>query len=62
MNETKSFYRALRQCGTDFQMMQMFMVGRSRAQLKSKFKMESRRNPRLVDMALDPKSRVKLGE
>ena len=62
VNETKSFYRALRQCGTDFQMMQMFMVGRSRAQLKSKFKMESRRNPRLVDMALDPKSRVKLGE
>jgi hypothetical protein len=31
-------------------------------QLKRKFKVESRKNPRLVDMALDPKCKVKLGE
>jgi hypothetical protein len=58
--ETKSFYRALRQCGTDFSMMQMFLEGRSRSQLKSKYKLELRKNGRLVDMALDPKSKLKL--
>jgi hypothetical protein len=41
-------------------MMQMFLPNRTRGQLKNKFKMESRKHPRLVDMALDPKSRVKL--
>ena len=60
VDETKSFYRALRQCGSDFSMMQMFLPNRTRGQLKNKFKMESRKHPRLVDMALDPKSRVKL--
>ena len=58
--ETKSFYKALRQCGTDFSMMQMFLEGRSRGQLKSKYKLELRKNGRLVDMALDPKSKLKL--
>jgi hypothetical protein len=58
--ETKSFYRALRQCGTDFSMMQMFLEGRTRSQLKSKYKLELRKNGRLVDMALDPKSKLKL--
>mmetsp|Transcript_22976 Transcript_22976/g.41012 ORF Transcript_22976/g.41012 Transcript_22976/m.41012 type:complete len:696 (+) Transcript_22976:388-2475(+) len=55
VDETKAFYRALRQCGADFGMMQHFCEGRTRAQLKRKFKVESRRNPRLVDMSLDPK-------
>ena len=60
VDETKLFYRALRQCGTDFTMMQMFLVGRTRSQLKSKFKIEGRKNARLVDMALNPRSKVKL--
>jgi len=58
--ETRTFYRALRQCGCDFGMMQMFLPKRTRNQLKRKFKVEQRMKPRLVDMALDPKMRVKL--
>jgi hypothetical protein len=60
VDETRAFYRALRQCGSDFSMMQMFLPGRSRSQLKSKFKLEQRRHPRLVDLALDPRKVVKL--
>jgi len=60
VTETKSFYRALRQCGTDFSMMEMFLVGRTRSQLKRKFKIESRKNARLIDMALNPRQKVKL--
>ena len=60
VNETKSFYRALRQCGTDFSMMEMFLVGRTRSQLKRKFKIESRKNARLIDMALNPRQKVRL--
>jgi len=60
VNETRLFFRALRQCGTDFSMMLNFLEGRTRTQLKRKYKMESRKNPRLVDMALDPKMKVKL--
>ena len=51
VEETKTFYRAMRQCKADFGMMQYFCEGRTRAQLKRKFMVESRRNPRLmVDM------------
>ncbi|KAL3804524.1 hypothetical protein HJC23_002563 [Cyclotella cryptica] len=60
VDETKAFYRALRQCGTDLSMMQIFLPNRTRGQLKNKLKSESRKHPKLVDMALDPKSRVKL--
>jgi hypothetical protein len=52
VEETKTFYRALRQCGADFGMMQHFCEGRTRAQLKRNFQVESRRNPRLVDELL----------
>ncbi|KAL3815883.1 hypothetical protein ACHAXA_010273 [Cyclostephanos tholiformis] len=58
--ETRAFYDALRQCGTDFGLMQMYCTGRTRMQLKRKFKVESRKNARLVDMALDPKCKVRL--
>ena len=58
--ETRSFYNALRQCGTDFELMQMYCIGRTRVQLKRKYKIESRTNPRLVDMALDPKCKMRL--
>ncbi|KAL9183984.1 hypothetical protein ACHAXT_002070 [Thalassiosira profunda] len=59
-DETRAWYRALRQCGTDFGMMAAFLPGRTRAQLKRKYKSEGRRHPKLVDMALDPRSRVRL--
>ncbi|KAL3781533.1 hypothetical protein ACHAW5_005430 [Stephanodiscus triporus] len=58
--ETRTFFDALRQCGPDFGLMQTFCPGRTRMQLKRKFKVESRKNARLVDMALDPKCKVKL--
>jgi len=62
VEETRMFYRALRMCGTDFGMMKAFIGGRTREQIRRKFKQESKRNPRLVDMSLDPRyaRRVKL--
>lgn len=50
--ETVRFYRALNQCGTDFSMMQKFFPGRTRQELKSKFKREDRKNPDLISKAL----------
>ncbi len=37
MEETRTFYHALRQCGTDFSLMQAFFPNRTRKQLKFKF-------------------------
>jgi len=37
IEETRQFYDALRQCGTDFTMMQAFFPTRTRRQLKFKF-------------------------
>lgn len=50
--ETIRFYRALNQCGTDFSMMLSLFPHRTRAELKSKFKREDRRNPDMVSKAL----------
>jgi hypothetical protein len=64
VEETRIFYNALRQCGTDFTLMTGFFPagsgqrGRTRRQLKSKFLAESRRNPKLIELAL--KNRVAL--
>ena len=58
LDETRTFYGALRQCGTDFTLMTGFFPaasgrrGRTRRQLKSKFLAESRKNPKLVNLAL----------
>ena len=67
VEETRTFYNALRQCGTDFTLMTGFFPaggggqrGRTRRQLKSKFLAESRRNPKLIELAL--KNRIPLGE
>jgi hypothetical protein len=40
--------------------MQLYCLGRTRVQLKRKYKIESRVNPRLIDMALDPKCKMRL--
>jgi transcription factor TFIIIB component B'' len=38
LEETRMFYQALRQCGTEFSMMQSFFPHRSRRELKLKFR------------------------
>lgn len=73
--ETKLFYEALRQVGQDFGTMEEYFKmtasgeenaqglfrPRSRRMLKQKFKMESNKNPRLVEAALNPRARKKVG-
>jgi len=66
VDETRKFYVALRQCGTDFSTMESFFDGadegneRTRKQLKSKYKRECRNNLNLIDMAMDPKVQLPL--
>eukprot|EP00980_Cylindrotheca_fusiformis_P004202 scaffold912_cov119-Cylindrotheca_fusiformis.AAC.18 len=55
MDETKRFYEALRQLGTDFCSMEAFFENRTRKQLKRKYTAELSKNPELVEMALNPK-------
>jgi len=50
--ETLHFFRALRQCGTEFSLMQSFFPGRTRRQLKLKFHREEREHPELVKQTL----------
>lgn len=52
--ETRKFYMALRQFGTDFTTMELMFPGtRDRRQLKNKFKKEERERPDLVYRYLD---------
>ncbi len=66
VQETRKFFLALRQCGTDFSTMENFFDGtdggnkRTRKQLKSKYKRECRKNLKLIDMAMDPKVQLPL--
>jgi len=62
LDETKRFFEALRQMGTDFCAMEHFFENRTRKQLKRKYQAELVRNPSLVEMALDPKKKAKVGE
>jgi transcription factor TFIIIB component B'' len=62
LQETKRFFEALRQLGTDFCSMEAFFENRSRKQLKRKYRTELIRNPALVEMALDPRNKTKVGE
>eukprot|EP01089_Gocevia_fonbrunei_P012234 TRINITY_DN2830_c0_g2_i2.p1 TRINITY_DN2830_c0_g2~~TRINITY_DN2830_c0_g2_i2.p1 ORF type:complete len:147 (-),score=45.38 TRINITY_DN2830_c0_g2_i2:4-444(-) len=43
---------ALRQCGSDFSMIQMLFPKRDRRQIRNKFKREEKENPFMVDEAL----------
>jgi hypothetical protein len=61
VKETKLFYEALRQLGTDFGSMEAFFDDRTRKQLKRKFRSESVKNPKLIEMALDPKYQKEIG-
>lgn len=50
--ETIRFYRALHAAGTDFSLLTPLFPGRSRHEIKMKFKREERRNRVLIDRAL----------
>ena len=62
LKETERFFEGLRQLGTDFCSMEAFFDNRSRKQLKRKYRTELIRNPSLVEMALDPRNKTKVGE
>lgn len=63
VENTKLFYRALRQCGTDFDTMQSFFSGKmDRKQLKKKYLVECRRNSKLIDLAMNPLAQVPIGK
>ncbi|CAG9332531.1 unnamed protein product [Blepharisma stoltei] len=51
-DETEMFYTALQLFGTDFELIANFMKKRTRNQIKSKFKKESKNNPGRVDHAI----------
>ena len=59
--ETAKFYEALMQLGTDFSSMEAFFQDRNRKQLKRKYTNELKKNPNLIEMALNPKCQKKVG-
>jgi len=60
IEETRRFYSALQQCGTDFTLMLTQFPGRTQKQLKNKFRKETKDQPDLISKALDPKSAIPL--
>lgn len=60
VQDTRNFYLALRQCGTDFSTMENLFNGedgstkRTRKELKSKYLRETKKNLKLIDMAMNP--------
>lgn len=53
--EVAKFYRALGQWGTDFALIAQMFPHRTRKQIKSKFILEEKRRPRLIELALSNK-------
>lgn len=51
-DETSQFYKALSQWGTDFNLIAQLFPGRSRRQIKAKYKLEERRNPGKLHLAV----------
>lgn len=49
---TELFYTALGMCGTDFERIACLFPGKSRAQIKNKFKVEERTNPAMINRIL----------
>lgn len=52
VDDTRKFFDALRQCGTDFSTIAALFPGRNRLHVKRKFVIESKLHPKLVDAAL----------
>jgi transcription factor TFIIIB component B'' len=72
VQDTRRFFSALRQCGTDFTTMETIFNApgdadpvqvqyRTRKQLKSKYLIESRKHPQLIDMAMNPNVKTPVG-
>uniref|UniRef100_A0A060TDF7 ARAD1D43472p n=1 Tax=Blastobotrys adeninivorans TaxID=409370 RepID=A0A060TDF7_BLAAD len=51
-DETLAFYQAVSQWGTDFTLISQLFPGRSRRQIKAKFKLEEKRNPVQIQLAV----------
>ena len=60
-DETKRFYDALRQVGTDFHAMAAYFADRTRKQLKRKYQRELIQNPVLIERALHPDAKRGIG-
>ena len=68
--DTRRFFSALRQCGTDFSTMETLFNAangeedvqyRTRKQLKGKYLIECRKHPKLIDMAMNPSVQIPVG-
>eukprot|EP00727_Mastigamoeba_balamuthi_P010833 m51a1_g6372 hypothetical protein (1150) ;mRNA; r:126741-131727 len=60
--DTLEFYRALRMCGTDFSLMEKLLPGRTRKQIKAKFKKEEKDHPALIERSLTSRLEIDLEE
>ena len=60
--DTRLFYKALSQYGTDFQLIAQLFPKRDRKQVKAKFKKEEKNNPRLIDQALRTRLPIDVSE
>lgn len=49
--EVDSFYRALRKCGTNFEMIATLLRGRDRKQVRNRYKRELREHPERIEYA-----------
>lgn len=61
-DETLAFYRAVSQWGTDFTLISQLFPGRSRRQIKAKFKLEEKRNPVQIQLAVMRKLHISSSE
>jgi hypothetical protein len=50
--EIDRFYMALRQCGTDFTMIEQFFPDRDRRQIRNRYKKEEKENPEKIEWAI----------
>lgn len=60
--ETERFYSALSQWGSDFSMLAQLFPGRSRRDLRNKFKLEERKNRVKLDLAMERRLPVSVDE
>lgn len=49
-DETKQFYDAVSMCGTDFSLMSMLFPNKTREQIKGKYRIEERNNPKKMEL------------
>lgn len=55
--ETAKFYDALSMCGTDFSLMSMLFPNKTREQIKGKFRVEERSNPKKIETFLKKRTK-----